>query len=129
MLGLGDWQAPWAFERNDIAPGMVAIVMSAEGPHLALATEKLCDEYLNLLSQQLGPLPKVLGWKIIIEKRATFACVPNMQRPGNRTEVDNLYLAGDYTASADPTQAYPATLESAVRSGVKCARLIIADLN
>lgn len=129
MLGLGDSEAPWAFERNDIAPGMVAIVMSAEGPHLAITTEKLRDVYLHLLAQQLGTLPKVLGWKTIIEKRATFACVPNMQRPGNRTALNNLYLAGDYTASADPTQAYPATLESAVRSGVECARLIIADLN
>lgn len=127
MLGLGDGQAPWAFERNDIAPGVVALVMSADGPHLALAPEALRDAYLRLLARELGPLPALLSWKTIIEKRATYACVPNMQRPSNRTPVNGLYLAGDYTAGPDPTEAYPATLEGAVRSGVECARLIIAD--
>jgi hydroxysqualene dehydroxylase len=127
MLGLGDSSAPWAFERNDIAPGMVAIVMSAEGPHLQLAPEHLRDAYLNLLTQQLGPLPQLLDWKTIIERRATYACVPNMQRPSNRTPINGLYLAGDYTADSIPSNTYPATLEGAVRSGVECARLIIAN--
>ncbi|EFK95457.1 amine oxidase, partial [sediment metagenome] len=121
MLGLGDSQAPWAFERNDIAPGIVAIVMSAEGPHLALPPEALRDDYLRLLARQLGPLPTLLSWQTIIEKRATYTCAPNMQRPGNRTPMDGLYLAGDYTAGTDPANAYPATLEGAVRSGVECA--------
>jgi len=127
MLGLGDSTAPWAFERNDIAPGMVAIVMSAEGPHLQLAPEHLRDAYLILLAQQLGPLPELLDWKTIIEKRATYACVPNMQRPSNRTPINGLYLAGDYTTDSIPSNSYPATLEGAVRSGVECARLIIAN--
>ncbi|MDP2788217.1 MAG: hydroxysqualene dehydroxylase HpnE [Pseudomonadota bacterium] len=127
MLGLGDGQAPWAFERNDIAPGVVAIVMSAEGPHLQLSPEALRDDYLRLLARQLGPLPALLNWKTIVEKRATYACIPDMQRPGNRTPLNGLYLAGDYTAAADPTNTYPATLEGAVRSGVECARLILAD--
>ncbi len=127
MLGLGDSQAPWAFERNDLAPGMVAIVMSAEGPHLELSPEALLDSYLRLLARQLGPLPTLLNWKTIVEKRATYACVPNMQRPGNRTPLHGLYLAGDYTVGVDPTQTYPATLEGAVRSGVECARLILAE--
>jgi len=127
MLGLGDSQAPWAFERNDVAPGIVAIVMSAQGPHLELPPETLRDEYLRLLARQLGPLPALLGWKTLIEKRATYTCIPNMQRPDNRTPLNGLYLAGDYTAGDDATYAYPATLEGAVRSGVECARLIIAD--
>jgi squalene-associated FAD-dependent desaturase len=127
MLGLGDGQAPWAFERNDIAPGIVALVTSAEGPHLALSPAALRDDYLDLLARQLGPLPAVLGWKTIIEKRATYACVPNQRRPSNCTPQKGLYLAGDYTASADPADSYPATLEGAVRSGVECARLLIAE--
>jgi squalene-associated FAD-dependent desaturase len=127
MLGLGDSQAPWAFERNDIAPGVVAMVMSADGPHLFLSPEALCDSYVRILARELGPLPVLMNWKTIVEKRATYACVPNMQRPGNRTPVSGLYLAGDYTAGPDLTEAYPATLEGAVRSGVECARLILAD--
>jgi squalene-associated FAD-dependent desaturase len=120
MLGLGGSQAPWAFERNDLSPGLVALVVSAEGPHLATPPEELKDEYLGLLAARLGPLPALLDWKTLVEKRATFACVPRMSRPDNATPVPGLYLAGDYTAGD-----YPATLEGAVRSGVKCARLIL----
>ena len=40
----------------------------------------------------------------------------------NRTPIPRLYLAGDYTASD-----HPATLESAVRSGVACAKLVLED--
>lgn len=120
MIGLGGGHAPWAFERYDLAPGLLAIVVSAEGPHLALAPEVIRDEYLALLASQLGNLPALLDWKTIVEKRATFACAPRMARPENHTPVDGLYLAGDYTAGD-----YPATLEGAVSSGVKCARSII----
>ncbi|MDR2688283.1 MAG: FAD-dependent oxidoreductase, partial [Azoarcus sp.] len=39
------------------------------------------------------------------------------------TPLPGLWLAGDYVASD-----YPATLESAARAGVACARGIIASL-
>lgn len=126
MLGLGDGHAPWAFERDDLAPGLVAIVMSADGPHLRRPAERLRADYLALLARAVGPLPALLDWKIITEKRATWSCTPALPRPDNHTPVPGLYLAGDYTAAADATDAYPATLEGAVRSGVKCARLILA---
>jgi squalene-associated FAD-dependent desaturase len=120
MLGLGGGQAPWAFERHDLDPGLVAIVVSAEGPHLALPEEALLKEYLALLARQVGPLPQLLGWRRIVEKRATFTCIPHLRRPTNATPIPGLHLAGDYTAGD-----YPATLEGAVRSGVECARLIL----
>lgn len=120
MMGLGPGQAPWAFERNDLGTGVVSIVESAEGPHLALAPEALLAFYLKQLQAVLGPLPRLLSWKSITEKRATYACTPDMDRPGNATPLPGLYLAGDYTAGP-----YPATLEGAVRSGVECARLIL----
>jgi squalene-associated FAD-dependent desaturase len=120
MLGLGPGQAPWAFERNDLSPGMVAIVESAQGPHLDLSSEQLVDAYLTKLSSILGPLPDLKNWIAITEKRATYTCTPNMRRPDNATAQPGLYLAGDYTQGD-----YPATLEGAVRSGLKCARLIM----
>lgn len=119
MLALGHGTAPWAFERNDLAPGLVSIVASAEGPHLQQPHEALLADHLKDLAAVVGPLPTLRRWKTIVEKRATYACVPNLSRPENATPLPGLYLAGDYTAGD-----YPATLEGAVRSGVKCAQLI-----
>jgi len=119
MVALGPGTAPWAFERDDVTPGLVAIVASAEGPHLHLAPERLRDALLAALAEVIGPLPRLLAWKTIVERRATFSCVADLDRPDSRTPLSGLYLAGDYTAGD-----YPATLEGAVRSGVKCARLI-----
>jgi uncharacterized protein with NAD-binding domain and iron-sulfur cluster len=62
-----------------------------------------------------------LWTQVISEKRATFACTPGLDRPGNPTGLPGLMLAGDYTASD-----YPATLESAVRSGLAAAALAAA---
>jgi len=53
---------------------------------------------------------------VISEKRATFSCTPGLVRPANDLGVPGLALAGDYTAGD-----YPATLEGAVRSGIKAA--------
>jgi hypothetical protein len=128
MLGLAPGQGPWVFDRGDVGPGVVAVVMSAEGPHLEQAPEAMRDEFLALLARALGPLPELLAWKTIVEKRATFACTPALARPGNRTPLPGLYLAGDYTAGDFPTDDYPATLEGAVRSGVKSARLLLENL-
>ncbi len=121
MRALGDGQAPWAFERDDIAPGVVAIVASAEGPHVGWAAERLRDTWLQGLRAVLGPLPPLRAWTRIVERRATYACEPGMVRPDQVTPLPGLYLAGDYTAGD-----YPATLEGAVRSGVQCARHILA---
>jgi uncharacterized protein with NAD-binding domain and iron-sulfur cluster len=61
---------------------------------------------------------------VIVEKRATFACTVGAKRPDQATGLKNYYLAGDYTASD-----YPATIESAVRSGIRCAKLVVSSLS
>ncbi|MGQ9685091.1 MAG: hydroxysqualene dehydroxylase HpnE [Thiobacillaceae bacterium] len=121
MLALGGGQSPWVFDRNDLAPGLLSMVTSAEGPHLDLPDTALRDQYLTRLRALLGPLPDLLDWKTIVEKRATYACTPGLPRPEPATPLPGLYLAGDYTRGD-----YPATVEGAVRSGVECARLILA---
>jgi hydroxysqualene dehydroxylase len=50
------------------------------------------------------------------EKRATFACVPGLSRPGARP-LPGVSVAGDHVAGP-----YPATLEGAVRSGLAAVR-------
>ena len=47
---------------------------------------------------------------MIAEKRATFACVPDIKRPETHTPLRHFLLAGDYVASA-----FPGTIEAAVR--------------
>ena len=47
----------------------------------------------------------------VVEKHATFACTPALQRPPQHI-AQGLLAAGDYIEGP-----YPATLEGAVRSG------------
>jgi zeta-carotene desaturase len=60
---------------------------------------------------------------VVKEIRATFSARPGLEalRPGNRTRVPNLFLAGDWTKSG-----WPATMEGAVRSGYLAAEAVTA---
>jgi squalene-associated FAD-dependent desaturase len=122
MIGLYGDITQWVFDRGQLnqEPGMMCAVISAEGPHQTLDHDELARRVHDELLAPLPDLPLPLWHKVIAEKRATFACSPSLERPSQVTPLPNFYLAGDYTASD-----YPATLESAVQSGVKCAQLIL----
>jgi predicted NAD/FAD-dependent oxidoreductase len=49
----------------------------------------------------------------VVEKRATFACVPNLKRPSARP-CEGITVCGDYVEGP-----YPATLEGAIISGIQ----------
>lgn len=125
MIGLNGGFAQWVLDRGalDAQQGLLAVVVSAEGSHQALPQEKLAEEIGRELAQSFPELPAPLWHKVIAEKRATYACVPDLPRPSQRTPLANFYLAGDYTAGD-----YPATIEGAVRSGRTCARLLLEKL-
>ena len=122
MIGLHGGTSQWVFDRGQLnqEAGLLCAVISAEGPHQTLNHDALAQRVNDELRALLPDLPQPLWHKVIAEKRATFACSPGLQRPGQVTPLPNFYLAGDYTAGD-----YPSTLESAVRSGVKCAQLIL----
>jgi squalene-associated FAD-dependent desaturase len=122
MLGFESDLLQWAFDRGALAGqrGVIGVVISAEGAHQELAQEELARLVHQELQQHLGLLPDPLWHRVIAEKRATFACTPGLKRPESRTPLRNFLLAGDYVASD-----YPGTLESAVRSGVAAARMIL----
>lgn len=122
MIGLYGGVAQWVFDcgRLNHETGLLCAVISAEGSHQALSHDELAQRVDEELRAALPGLPPPLWHKVIAEKRATFACSPSLERPGQATPLPDFFLAGDYTAGD-----YPATLESAVRSGVKCARLIL----
>jgi len=118
MLGFDRCFSQWLFDKGQIAgqPGLIAVVISAEGAHQALGHEQLAHKVAQELREQLGIAATPLWHQVIAEKRATFACEPNLSRPAQATPLPNLLLAGDYTAGD-----YPATLEGAVMSGIRCA--------
>ncbi|MCC2974444.1 hydroxysqualene dehydroxylase HpnE [Massilia sp. IC2-476] len=121
----GRW-GQFAFDRGQLdaaQPGLVAVVVSAALDAAALDQDALAGAIAAQLAQDLRrpELARPQWSRVITEKRATFSCTPDLLRPGVQTALPGLVLAGDYTASD-----YPATLETAVRSGVAAATVIAA---
>jgi len=130
MLRLDDAPGHWAFDRSAAlgrgAPGgtqsLVAVVISAGGPHDALDHGTLASRVEAQLRRLAPDLPATTVAQVFAERRATYACTPGLARPAAGRIGKGVYLAGDYT---DPD--FPATLEAATRSGVAAARALIAD--
>ncbi len=123
----GCW-GQFVFDRGQLDAtqnGLFAVVVSASTEAIALGHEALSAAIAAQLANalQMPQLAAPLWTQVITEKRATFSCTPSLPRPQEQTEFPNLVLAGDYLASD-----YPATLESAVRSGVKAAKLLSESL-
>jgi uncharacterized protein with NAD-binding domain and iron-sulfur cluster len=58
----------------------------------------------------------------VTEHAATFSAVPGVDRwrPAQKSPLENLFLAGDWTATG-----WPATMEGAVRSGYLAAEALL----
>nr|ADU90689.1 putative squalene/phytoene dehydrogenase [Collimonas sp. MPS11E8] len=118
----------FVFDRGQLDPaqaGLLAVVISASSEaivdgHQALGSAVAAQIATAFKQTQLA---QPLWTQVISEKRATFACTPGLARPANDSGLEKLMLAGDYTASD-----YPATLESAVRSGQQAARELLLQL-
>lgn len=95
---------------------VVAMVISAGGPHDALAPAQLaaaCDAQLRRLLPRWPPL----AWsQTIVEQRATYACTPDRPLPASALPHPRVALAGDWVDAE-----FPATIEAAVRTGVAAA--------
>jgi squalene-associated FAD-dependent desaturase len=118
----GRW-GQFVFDRGHLdagQAGLYAVVVSAAVDAAALDQAELARAVAAQLSAVFG-LGEPEWTRVITEKRATFACTPSLQRLPNATGMAGLVLAGDYTDSD-----YPATLETAVRSGAAAANAIIA---
>ncbi len=116
MLALRDGPgvpAQFVFDRGQLdgPAGLLAFVISASTGDSA----ELTQQVLAQASAQLG-LSSLTPVQTIVEKRATFACTPGLQRPAANIEP-GLLACGDYVQGP-----YPATLEGAVRSGLQAAR-------
>lgn len=121
MLGLHQRISQWLFDKGQIAGqyGLIACVISAEGLHQDWSQNELALKVIAELHAEFGINDTPLWHKVIAEKRATFACTPHLRRPDQQTPLPSLLLAGDYTKGD-----YPATLEGAIQSGLRCAEIL-----
>jgi zeta-carotene desaturase len=111
----------WMFNKHE--GSYVQLVVSAsrsltEMPRvevIALALKELAEFFPAAREAKLEKS------HVVKEIRATFSARPGLEtfRPGNRTAVRNLFLAGDWTKSG-----WPATMEGAVRSGYLAAEAV-----
>ena len=120
FLGLIGGTAHWLFLRRDIASITVSAADAlAEKPNDEVAAI-LWKDTAKALALGDAPLPP---WRIVKEKRATFAQIPSQValRPSPRTRWRNLVLAGDWTDTG-----LPASIEGTLRSGFRAADLAMA---
>ncbi len=121
VLGVLGRSVQWVFRHARVNAGgeRLSLVISAAYEDTALTNEAL-------VARGIGDCVAIFGEGaqrpyhavVIREKRATFSLSPEVEalRPGVRTPVSNLFLAGDWTATG-----LPATVEGAIRSGESAA--------
>ena len=113
--------AQFAFDRGQIyteagTPGLLAFVVSANKLSKEEVTLQVMAQLRALLIQLDQDAWHIEAFKVIqtvVEKRATFACTPHLNRPSARP-CPGITVCGDYVAGP-----YPATLEGAVISGIQ----------
>ncbi len=122
-------EVQWVFNRSraggeDETRGQHLVVsISAPGELFELRGEELRDRLLPQLQRALPAAREATlrHYTVVKEPEATFVPAPGLRRPGPRTPLENLYLAGAYTDTG-----WPATMESAVRSGLAAAAAVDA---
>lgn len=133
VVGLIDRRIQWIFNKRRIAGhreagesatrgGYVCGVISAAHNFATKTNEELAgiaaEDFRSVYGAGVDRPARAL---VIREKRATFSPSPEFERmrPGPKTPVPNLFLAGDWTATG-----FPATIEGAVISAERCIPLV-----
>lgn len=116
----------WIFNRGETAPDehYIQVVVSASRQFDSVGHQEvqrlILDEVKVLLPEAREA--ELIRSKVVTERSATFSAVPGVDRwrSVNQSPIDNLILAGDWTATG-----WPATMEGAVRSGYLAAEVIL----
>ncbi len=122
---LVDCLGHWIFNRGETSPGefylQVVISASRQLRDLGRAeTERrIAEEVWKLFP--IARSARILRARTVTEHTATFSAVPGVDafRPNQLSPIRNMVLAGDWTLTD-----WPATMESAVRSGELAAGAI-----
>ncbi len=129
---LVDRLSQWMFNRS--TPGELSklgwycqVVISASRDLEALGSEatiaKVADELRAIWPEARDA--QLLRGRLVVERRAVFSVTPGIDaiRPVQQSPIPNLQLAGDWTQTG-----WPATMESAVRSGYLAAENVLRRL-
>jgi squalene-associated FAD-dependent desaturase len=119
FIGLVGGTAEWLFIKR----GHVSVTISAANHMVEDSADAIAAAVWPDVKAALDLRCAMPPWRVVKERRATFAATPEQaaQRPGTRTDVPNLVLAGDWTATG-----LPATIEGAIRSGRTAAEALLA---
>jgi len=111
----------WFFNKGD--GRYLMLVVSASRRLVELGREEIIELARRELAEFLpeSGRAELVKAHVVKEVRATFSPAPGVEarRPVARTEIGNLFLAGDWTRSG-----WPATMEGAVRSGRLAAEAV-----
>jgi squalene-associated FAD-dependent desaturase len=112
-----DCPAQFVFDRGQLGgpAGLLAFVVSASTDERGNLQAKVLQQARTQLAKLLQDT-QLIALQTVVEKRATFACTPGLDRPVQHI-APGLLACGDYVAGP-----YPATLEGAVRSGLSAGR-------
>jgi squalene-associated FAD-dependent desaturase len=133
VLAAVESPAQWIFERTaasglDGPPGRyLAITVSAADALVDVPTRQLGELFETEVARLLPEARRASLEEFFVtrEHRATFRHEPGRAalRPGPGTAVPGVYLAGAWTDTG-----WPDTMESAVRSGILAARLVVDQM-
>jgi hypothetical protein len=118
--------AHWVFDRGSLTGhrperGQYLTVVSSGVPELLeIRGRDLVERIAGQLTERLGEA-ELLWSRVSREPYATIALRPGTQRPGVETSRPNIARAGAWTDTG-----WPATMESAVRSGRRAAQHILS---
>ena len=119
MTGVVHGIGQWIFSY----PGRLSVTISAADALMSMPREQLAQQVWDEVARIAG-LPATLPpWQVVRERRATIAADPRQtaMRPPSATTWRNVLLAGDWTDTG-----LPPTIESAIRSGERAAKLAAA---
>jgi hydroxysqualene dehydroxylase len=118
--------AHWVFDRGALTGhrperGQYLTVVSSGVPELLEVRGRgLVERIAGQLTERLGEA-ELLWSRVSREPYATIALRPGVRRPGVETSCPNVARAGTWTDTG-----WPATMESAVRSGKAAARYVLS---
>jgi squalene-associated FAD-dependent desaturase len=129
LAALLDSDAHWVFDRGSLTGsrperGQYLTVVSSGVPELLeVRGRELVERIAGQLTQRLGGA-ELLWSRVSREPYATVALRPGVQRPGVETSQPNVARAGTWTDTG-----WPATMESAIRSGHTAAQHILSGIS